>query len=416
MSTLTTFGSVSARFLVAIVLLAACKSSAPADAGPVDAAPKLALVAGATKLVLRDVSSSHGSEHDVVVELTRDGTEVTWVAKLTDRGYALGDPAPDPTLLMNDEKPASCVCPVRDVCTCESPRGGETIRKSGKIPVDAFDAFLVQVGKAESAAPIAGDTTDGRVHVALTVPGAAAPVHLSRGNEAASWTLDGIAIDHKAMIDAAWTRLLDAIGERAWIAALHPLPPMVNPHGWADLAKADAIEIEDDGKIGATSWSVQLRLERKGAAFAWRGKFSTKPNALGTSVIDRYAQHRTPVCFCSVDATCPCEAEQAPERKAGTVPAAVVEAFLGDLAKRSLGSYELGGWPSPWTEDSPEGHVIVWLAGESAPLHLAYLDPKESWGVNGRALDEGKGTKPGAYAALLGSLGASGWRTGNRTH
>lgn len=394
------------RLLVAIVLATvACKSSSSADAGAVDAAPNLPSVAGANQLVFREVSSSAGTEHDVVVDLTRDGAEIAWVAKLTDKGYALGDPAPDPALVMNDEKPASCVCPVRDACPCERPRGGETIRKTGRIPADAFDAFLALVGKAESAPPIPGDTTDGRIHVAVMVPGASGPVHLSRGNEAASWTLDGIAIDHKAMIDAAWMRLLDAIGERAWVAALHPLPPMVNPRGWAGLAKADAIEIEDDGKLDKTTWSVQLRLERKGDSFAWRGKFSTKLGALGTSVLDRYVQHRTPVCFCSVDATCSCEAEQAPERRSGIVPAAVVDAFLGDMAKRSLGSQELGGWPTPWTDDSPEGHVIVWLPGEASPLHLAYLDPKESWGVNGRALDAGKGTKSAAYAALLRSLG-----------
>lgn len=393
-------------FLVLVAALVACKSTAAVDAGVVDAAPKVPSVAGATKLVLRDVSSSHGSEHDVVVELAKDGAEVAWVAKLTDRGYALGDPSPDPALLMSNEKVEACVCPVRDACPCEAPRGGEAIRKSGKIPADAFDAFVAQVGKAESAPPIDGDTTDGRVHVALTVPGAAGPVHLSRPNEAASWTLDGIAVDHKALIDAALTRLLDALGERAWVAAIHPLPPMVTPHGWADLAKATALEIEDDGRAGEASWSIQVRLERKGAGFEWRGKFSKRANALGSSTLDRYVDHRTPACVCSVDAICPCEAEKTPERRTGTVPAALVEAFLGDLAKRSLGSAVLGGWPSPGTEDSPEGHVIVWVPGEPAPLHLSYVDPKVVWGVNGRQLDEPKDAKRGAYLALLGALGA----------
>lgn len=399
-------------WVVVVAAIAACKSSAAVDAGVADAAPKLPSVAGTTKLVLRDVSSAPGNEHDVVVELARDGAEIAWTAKLTDKGYALGDPSPDATLPMNDEKPASCTCPVRDVCACESPRAGETITKSGRMPADAFDAFVALVGKAESAAPVSGDTTDGRVHVALTVPGATAPVHVSRVNGAASWTLDGVAIDHKAMLDAAWTRLLDAMGERAWVAALHPLPPMVTPRGWADLAKADALEIEDDGRVDTTSWSVQIRLERKGATFAWRGKFSKAANALGSSVIDRYVQRRAPACFCGVDASCACEAEKAPEKRSGTVPAAVVEAFLGELAKRTLGSNELGGWPAPWTEDSPEGHVIAWLPGEAQPLHLAYLDPAETWGVNGRALAPdaaAKGPKhvtSGAYHALLAAVGA----------
>lgn len=382
------------RLLLLAAVCAACKSSAPADAGTEAAAPPPS-VAGATALVVHDVSRAPGAEHDVVIELTRSGAEIAWVAKLTDRANAFGEPEPDGTLV---DGGAPCTCPVRDACACEDLHGAELIRKSGTIPPAAFDAFLTAIEKSNWAPDVVGDDgPDGRVHVAVRMPAGKA-IHLERPNDARAWRVMGQALGQKSLTDNAWQRLLDAMGARAWIAALYPLPAVITPRGFAELAKVDALEI-DDVRLpddGGTGWSIQARLERSGAAFTWRGKVAKTGASLVTSAPDRAVTHDRPLCVCGIDERCACEG--AVEAKSGTIPAKVVDAFLALVSKHELGASTLSGWSGDLTR-SAEAHVVLWPAGAS-PIHLSRLTSDRVWGVNGRTLAPEPKDDPRAHAPI----------------
>ena len=167
--------------LVLLVLVAvACKSAAPAPA--VDAGIAKPNVAGTRTITLRQTSNAPGGPHDLVLELSREGADVKWVAKLTDRANAFGEPEPGGA--------TACTCPVASGCACEDARGGEVVRKSGTVGPEAFDGFVSQLGMtafgdAEAGTP---DAVEGHVHVALA---GATTRHLRRENEAGAWRFDG---------------------------------------------------------------------------------------------------------------------------------------------------------------------------------------------------------------------------------
>ncbi|CAN5461843.1 hypothetical protein BH09MYX1_BH09MYX1_42770 [soil metagenome] len=411
--------AVALGLVLAIAASSGCKGSAGVDAGALVRPPS---VAGATKITLHAVSDSGDHPSDLVIELTPDATGFSYVAKLTDRANALGEPIADPSPI-DDAGASACVCAVSESCACESLRGGEVIRKSGHENGEPLERFLGELGKADySATPLEPLTPGVRAHVVVTIP-TGPPIHLRHDAAERPWMVDGKSVDHQAFVDAAWTRLLDSMGARGWLAALSPLPVAVAPRAYSDLAKSDLVEI-DDARSADPIWSVQLRLERKGQNFAWRGKLSHRANALGTSAPDRFWAPPRPTCFCAVDETCACETDATPDQRSGTVPATVVEAFLGNLAKRELGAAVVGALLArePSTADS---HVVVWPPAGAPPIHLAAVDPSRTWGVNGRVLasDPTKGDPAAAvvkehvsanvaYKALLDAIGVERWAAG----
>ncbi len=372
-----------------------CKSSTPPPEE--DAAPKkLAALEGATKVTVRDVASVAGEEHDLVVELVRDGAEIAWTAKLTERPYAFGEPSPVASVGTGDAG-AACTCPVKDACACEATSGVEVQKKSGRIPAAAFDAWLAALGKATfTPAPLDDSARDERAHATVTLP-SGDPVHVVREASGRAWRSGGRDLDQRSELDVAWMRLLDALGARGWVAALHPLPIVLAPKAQPDVAKADTLELDDC--TGTTS--VQVALERKGATFAWHGKLGPAPHLLLSAVPDRFATHRVAQCFCGVDDACACAPTVA--KRSGTVPAALVDALLTDLARRGMATGTLGGF-MPGADD--EAHLAVTVG--ATVLHFTRVGV---WAVNGRSL-AGSGPKDdqtaleAKWTALLRALTA----------
>lgn len=385
--------------LVVVALALACKSGAPPPVEE-DAAPRgLGALDGATKITLRDVTGVAGSEHDLVLELVRDGAEVAWTAKLTDRAFTFGEPSPIASVGTGDAG-ATCTCAVKDSCACEGT-GAEVLRKSGRIPVATFDALLAAWSKATfGPSALDGAGRDERAHATITLAAGSEPIHVVREASGRPWRSAGRALDQRPEIEMAWMRVLDAVGARGWVAALHPLPIVLAPKELAAVAKADRLELDHVSapRADRSGAALQIVLERAGKSFAWHGKSGTATPVLFSAVPDRRVTHLLPQCFCPVDEASCCGATL--EKRAGTVPSALVDALLADLAQHTLGTGTLGGF-SPGAHD--ESHLAVMLDGTT--LHFTRTT---AWALEGRALAEPKtpSSLDEKWSALVRALSA----------
>jgi hypothetical protein len=313
-----------------------------------------------------------------------------------------------------------------DACTrCDDVPVADVQRTSGRTSAASVEAFLTEVVRhgwaPEGDAGVFFDRHTEKVHVAVTIPGEE-PVHLSFFDTRRLWSIDDRLIaGDKAPLDAAWERLRTDLGIPSWLAKMNPKVEPLLPPDFGDLGKAAIVEIHDEWNgLGLTHDEV-VRLERNGTGFDWRAKIASYAGSLGETMADPYSpkeKYSSGPCTCDVDSTCPCEHAFDLSRKKGTTPAATVESFLNEVARHTID-------PSPppigrsWTDDYPKGHVVVWVTGASAPIHLSFLDQQRQWRANGRVLSPDP-AKPdtfrtqhdainGAYRAMLTTLGQSKW-------
>jgi hypothetical protein len=413
---------------VLVLALAACRGGAapPTDAG----APAIASNAPksykklpeAVVVDIRETADQGGRRGDVVVELTRVGDHFDWEGKGAPYPASLGERVPDPASVR------TCSCEVTGVCpSCDGMRADDLQHKNGSLKAADVEAFLAEVarhgwGSATDAGVRFGGGADS-IHVAISVPGHDDPVHLSYFRERRLWLLDDRPLaGDAAPLDAAYRKMSEALGIGRWLEALGPPIEKSLPAGFADLAKAVAIEIHDSWNgLGKTHDEV-VRLERSKTGFDWRAKVASWSNALGESTPDPYTpkERDERLCICDIDSTCPCEHAMQLLRKKGTIGAAPVESFLRTVAAHTID-------PSPpaaqraWTDDYPKGHVVVWMTAQSKPVHLSFLNQRRQWRANGHVLSpDPPPAHPGAldiqhsainasFRALLAALGQARW-------
>jgi hypothetical protein len=374
---------------------------------------------------LRDRRTTRGKEHDVVFRLVREGDEFAWTAKGVAVG-TLGERVPDP--LVAGPKP--CVCGVEVKCDCESADESRDpiVSKTGRIAAAKVEAFValvtqqptrdgVDAGRGRASAPMA--------HLVAFWPGVEAALHVSRVE--GTWLRAGTAIGDAPVdggttpVDAAWATLLAELDVPTWDTTLNPQPPQSLPADFANLAAAQSLEIFDSWNGMGNTHSVVVRLERSGANFTFQAKVSSDPSGVAESMFDPFdpkTEHRYVSCRCAIDALCECDHDA--KLKHGTVPAAPVEAFLAEVARRGIDP------PAPtrqgaWTDDYPRGHTMVWTSKAAAPIHLSFLDQQRQWRANGHELtpdpasakpdpqDWQHGAINAAYRKMLDAIGLTAW-------
>ncbi len=430
--------------LAALFVLAACKSAgdpttstvASASAKPKPTAhgshdPLAIDPTKANVVELRDRRTAARSEHDVVFRLVREGAEFAWTAKGTAVG-TLGERVPDPAPILKSPYAKDCQCGVDVRCDCESAGENDAIvQKTGRVPAAKVEAFLALVaGKTTTAAPADGGAPLSGLHTAHLVafwPDVDSPVHASRFAD--GWLRDGSPIAGTAGdaganpdVDAAWTELLAALDVPNWDKVLNPPPPAALPPDFADLAKAQTVEVFDGWNgLGATHGMV-ARLERTATGFAMKAKVTPDHDGVQESILDPWDPKRTShyvSCRCALDVLCECD--HGAKLQKGNVAKEPVEAFLAEVARHGLD-------PAPfrergyWTDDYPRGHVIVWTRAGAAPIHLSFLDQQRQWRANGRELaPDPAPAKPSsfeiqhavinaAYTKMLTAIGLDAWR------
>lgn len=197
------------------------------------------------------------------------------------------------------------------------------------------------------------------------------------------------------------------------------------PPGFADLTKTTKLEIDDSWNGMGATHDLLAMLERE-------------PGARTFTVNAKVRAHGWPPFKESApDPTAPRKRSETsassnqPERvdyktKKGTVDAAIVEAFLAEVAARQIDPKQDYRTGSVWTDDYPAGHVAVWVPNQAEPIHLAFRDQQRHWLVNGAFLtvDPGAGSRNPAdfgrgggvhqqiherYRAMLTAMGLDAW-------
>ncbi len=175
-------------------------------------------------------------------------------------------------------------------------------------------------------------------------------------------------------------------------------PAAKGPTGWSHLADATLVEVRDVSP--SPKRDAVIRLERARGAFTWTAKVSPFPNALGELTPDT-SMRRFVGCKCAVDTVCPCEiAEHAlpiPAIKSGDVAAAVIDAFLKEVARHDVGGASDAG---AWT--SPRAHAGIFVPG-SDMIHLAAYDA--AWTANGNVIEGDVAPVDAAWRAILAAVG-----------
>jgi len=354
------------------------EASAPKRAGPD--------LLTAVRVDVRRTSDADGTRGDVVVGLTRAGDHFDWDGKGVPFPNTLGERAGDP------RTHPRCACDVSAACPrCDGVAASDLVRKSGTLAAASVEAFLGEVMRHEK-----GDAGDAgaswprhvdMVHVAITLPGADEPIHVSYFDSHHAWMRDDQPLlGDTAALDAAWNGLAAKLGLDGWLASMSPPVVTSLPADFSALPSAAELEIHDQWNgLGKTHDAV-IRLARSSAGFAWRAKVASWSGSLGESTPDPYdpkEKDRT-TCTCAVDDTCPCEHGNGVAKK-GTVAAAKVEAFLRTISTHAID-------PAPpdigrvWTDDYPKGHVVVWVTKTGTPIHLSFLDQQRQWRADGRVL------------------------------
>lgn len=422
--------------MAAVCLVVGCHGSAASDAGtssrPDSAASPLTQ---ATRVELRDSAGTPGDHHDVVLRLEREGSDFAWTAKTDTLGDSLGEWAPDESLHTGPASKA-CTCDIEVRCECEHVSKFPAGLKRGRVAATLVDALL-NACAAEAVGP--DDEGHGfapplRRHLSAWASTTGDVRHFSSTQAAPKWRANGRPVaSGGAAIDAAFDKVLAAVGAPAWISALNAQPseapvdvapvsaPTTLPPGFAQLARSQILEVNDQWNGMGPTHHVFLRLERKGRAFAWKAKVAPYPGSLAERVSDPYAPGGTfEACLCGVDETCACEDAHGVKKKSGTVAAAPVEAFLASVAKHAI-DLAYAAPQGHWSDDSPKGHVVVWSAPGAVPVHLSFLDQQRRWRVNGRelTLDPEDDTARSAsashvklnasYQAMLKAIGLDKW-------
>ena len=171
------------------------------------------------------------------------------------------------------------------------------------------------------------------------------------------------------------------------------------------LAMASRVTVYD-GPEALTSESISIQLDREGGDFVVLAKLAM--HGLGDSSLDPYVPPHWNACACPVATHCACEVlESALVRHSSSVRAALVDAFLSEVAAEGLDSDSRPLVPSQ--SGDPYGHVAVWLPDALGPTHLSFRDEHHRWLVNGRPLAHPAAIHR-AYEAMLDAIGARRWR------
>jgi hypothetical protein len=421
-------------WLVVAYLVFGCHGNAASDAGT--SAPEaaqagpVAPLLQATLVELRDSTDTEGERHDVVLRLEREGAEFAWTAKVSRFDASLGERVPD-TFLRRGAYDKPCACEVESRCPCESYGTWPPEVKRGRVASSVVDALLAACAGQPLAPPEAdAGTRHGtmpRRHVSAWAATTGEVRHFSSSQGDATWLANGqpLASDGAA-IDAAFGKLLTEVGVPTWVSTLNYTSPMTLPPGFSELDKAQILEVNDQWNGLGRTHHVFLRLERKGAGFAWKAKVASYAGSLGERVPDPYTppdrNHSEAPCLCGVEDKCECEQVRDVKKKSGTVAAAPVEAFLAAVATHDVDTSHTGPHGRMWTDDYPKGHVVVWSAPGADPIHLTFLDQQRRWRANGHelTLDPGDGTGGGfargshvklnaTYHAMLKAIGLDKW-------
>lgn len=213
----------------------------------------------------------------------------------------------------------------------------------------------------------------------------------------------------------------------------------VLPRGFADLTKTVHLEIKDTWSgLGATH-AIVAKLERApgGRTFTVTAKVQADdwPRLKETAPDPTAPRSRADVEYESSDhcairdertGKCDLSLDEKPNHKVKktSVDAAIVEAFLAEVATRTIDSKQDHATGMMWTDDYPTGHVAVWIPGVKEPIHLAYRDQRRHWRVDGAFLtiDPGyvppKEIEPGEgvhkrinerYYRMLKNMGLEAW-------
>lgn len=152
------------------------------------------------------------------------------------------------------------------------------------------------------------------------------------------------------------------------------MPPATTlPAGFADLAKTTQLEIKDEWNgMGQTHDLVAVLKRAPGArSFEVDAKVASYPGSLHESLRD------------PTDPQDHGKSHGEFQTKHATVDAALVEAFLSEVATRQIDPKQDYPTGRMWTDDYPRGHVIVWVPDVRDPIHLAFRDQQRHWRVNG---------------------------------
>lgn len=430
-----------AAVVVVALLAVACRSAGSTDTHAAPTASANASTAGAldptkTNVVeLRDRRTTPRHEHDVVFRLVREGAEFAWTAKGVAVG-TLGERVPDPSPAMQTPYVKACVCGVEVRCDCESVGEGDAIvSKNGRIPAAKVEALVALLLQQKTLPPTDGDAGrpypgTHRAHLVAFWPDRDAPRHFGLPGENLGWMSDGAPIvpDPAAdagnpALDAAWTALLADLDVPNWDAVLNPEPPPNLPPDFADLPKAQRLEIADSWNGMGNTHGMVVTLERTAKGFAMKAKIGSDASGVQESAFDPFDPKGTSHyarCKCAIDVLCECDRGAILEH--GTIPAATIDAFLAEVARHALATGERRP-RAHWTDDYPRGHTMVWTSATAKPIHLSFLDQQREWRVNGRELapdpQAATDTEPthgphpvilAAYGKMLDAIGLSAWR------